>query len=211
MRRFYERFKTELYFFLLLALSSAVLAVWSENRPKDHVVQLIYAVVFLIFFIPTISLWRRLWREKLRDPLTAGIKKAFIGATRLIMRAIGRLPIFRARGNVLSGSTSVSYDLFSIAKNSKRRKKEKPPKPPRWKDMDTARKKLGYLYYRIITTHIKKGAAIRSTETPNEISERIEFAEPEQKIISLYKSTRYNGRVTLDEENITKLKEELFD
>ena len=210
MKRFILKYKKELLFLLFFSLSTLVLALWSHYRPKDHVVQLVYAIFFMAFAIPTYLLMRSIWRENLREPILLGIKKAFIYASRFIMRTASWLPFFKSRGNLLSGSTSVSYDLFSIAKNQRRRR-EKPPKPPRWRDMDTARKKLGYLYYKIISSHIKKGVAIRSTETPNELSRRLDLDDTEQKIITLYKSTRYNGRAILDEQEITELKDELFD
>ncbi len=210
MKRFLDKNRTELLFFLFLALFSGVLAVWSELKPKNHYVQLVLALFLLAFGIPMYLLLRSIWRKKLRDPIITGIKKAFVRASRLFMRAVSKLPFLRLRGNIISGSTSVSYDLFAVSKNKSRRK-EKPPKPPRWKDMTTARERLGYLYYRIITKHIKNGAVITAHETPHEISKRLESDKTEHEILTLYKSTRYDDRKTLDEEEIIKLKEELFD
>ena len=210
MKRALTRYRTELLFFLFLALFSGVIALWTHFKPQNHYVQLCLALLLLSVGIPMYLLLRKMWREKLREPILSGIKKAFINASRIFMRAMSRLPIFRFRGNVISGRTSVSYDLFSVSKN-KGRRKEKPPKPPRWKDMSTARERLGYLYYRIITKHIKSGMVITAHETPHEISQRLESDTTEHEILTLYKSTRYDERKTLDEEKIIKLKEELFD
>lgn len=209
MKRFLNRYRTELLFLLFFLLSTCVTALWSHFRPQNHYVQLCFALLLLCVALPAYLLLRKMWREKLREPILSGIKKAFISASRVFMRALSKLPVFRFRGNVISGRTSVSYDLFSVSKNRGRRK-EKPPKPPRWKDMNTARERLGYLYYRIITNRIKNGAVIAAHETPHEISQRLNPTETEHEILTLYKSTRYDERKPLNEEEIVKLKEELF-
>lgn len=210
MKRFFEKHSTELSFFLFLALTSGVIALWVNLKPQNHYIQLCLALLLLAVLIPTYLLLRKIWRNTLREPILLGIKKAFIRVSRVLMRAVSRFNIFGRYGNVISGNTSVSYDLFSISK-SRKRKKEKPPKPPRWRDMTTARERLGYLYYRTVTKYIKQGEIITAHETPREIAKRFNGDEAEGKMFTLYNSIRYDGRITPDEQEILKLKEELFD
>jgi len=206
--RFIKEHKNELLCFLFLSLASAIVYVWTRVKPKDPYVQLVFFLVTLAFCIPMYIFWRAIWREKLREPFALGAKKMFIGFARFLMRTVNRFGLFKGGRNVISGNTTVKYD-YSVFKRSNRKRKNS-YKPPRWKDMNTEREKLGYLYYKTVTKRISNGETVASHETPNEIKARFNDNEIENELFELYSDIRYDDRKTLDENEILELKDKLF-
>ena len=76
--------------------------------------------------------------------------------------------------------------------------------------METARQKLGYLYYHLITRRLKEGMPAKSADTPLELQRRRENAPPEEQLFDLYVSVRYDERAELSEEELDELKKTLF-
>lgn len=213
MKRFLSSHRNELLAFALLLCTCGVIALWTHYKPSNHYIQLLFAIALLIFAIPLFIVSKKIWREKWREPFFLACKKGFIAASRFVMRFASRFNFlsFWSRGaNVINGRTSVSYDLSLLSKDKRRRKKER-IKPLRWKDMNTSRERLGYLYYRTVTQKIKSGAVVSSHETPNEIMLRFTENEAENEMFALYSSTRYDTRKPLDEDEILSLKDRLFD
>lgn len=210
MKRFIHRFRLELTAITLLSLFCFIISLWTKYKPANHYVQLCLALVLLAVGIPLYLVLRKIWRTKLREPLALGAKRLFISASRLFMRVISKWSIFKRHGNVISGRTSVSYD-FSVFSKDNRRKKQKPAKALRWKDMQNSRERLGYLYYKTVTNRIKGGETVTAHETPNEIMARFTDNETENEMFALYVITRYDDRITLDDDRVIDLKEKLFD
>ena len=209
MRRFLIYYRLELISLLLFGGATATLAVWTSVKPTNHYVQLCFALVLMAFVIPLYLVSRKSWREKYRMPIIIGFRKAIVGASRFLIKIAGRFSFFH-RGNVISGRTTVHYD-FSAFRKDTRRKRKTAEKQPRWKDMESPRQRLGFLYYRVITDRIKHGEVITSHETPLEISQRPTENEAVTELFKLYNEVRYDERNEPDEEAVYNLREKLFD
>jgi len=209
MKRFFEDYKNEISAFLLFALACFTVGMWQKYSPKDHYVQLCLAILLLAELIPLYIIWKKIWRQKLRNPFVLGAKRIFVGASRFLMRVFSRFSFMSPRGNLIGGRTNVRYDLSLFNKNAKRREKKR-FRAPRWKDMKTAREKLGYLYYATVTDKIKKGNKVTSNDTPLEIMQRIDVNDAEREVFTLYIDTRYDERKKLDDGEILTIKEKLF-
>lgn len=209
MKLFFIYHRLELIALLLFGCATATLAVWSSVKPQNHYAQLGFAIVLLLFVVPFYIVLRKSWREKYRAPVIIGLRKAIVGASRLLIKIVGRFGIFH-RGNVISGRTTVHYDLSAFRKDTRRRRKTI-EKPLRWKDMESPREKLGFLYYKRMTEHIKHGEIITSHETPLELSERFNENEAENELFDMYISVRYDERIEPNESEVNELREKLFD
>lgn len=209
MKRFFIYHRLELIALLLFGCATATLAIWSSVKPENHYVQLAFALILAAFVIPLYIVLRKSWREKYRTPFIIGLRKAAIGASRFLIRIVGRFSFFH-RGNVISGRTTVHYD-FSAFRKDTRRKRKTAEKPLRWKDMESPRQKLSFLYYKSITEHIRHGETVTSHETPLELSKRFNENEAENELFDMYISLRYDERVEPDENEIIELRDKLFE
>ena len=149
------------------------------------------------------------WRQRYRKPFIIGLRKAIVSASRFLIKIVGRFSFFH-RGNVISGRTTVHYDFSAFRKDERRRRKTA-EKQPRWRDMESPRQKLGFLYYRVISDRIKHGEVITSHETPLEISQRPIESEAQEELFRMYNSVRYDERKEPDEKAVYELREKLFD
>lgn len=211
LKDFFADNRFELQTFGFLCAFSATVWLWTEYKPQNYYVQLAFALVCLGFGLGFYFSYRALWRNKWRRPFILGARRMLVGASHYLMKFLNRISIFRSRGNLVTGRTSVSYNLSVIRRQEKRRRRKDSFKPPRWKDMENARQKLGFLYYRVISEHIKHGTAVTSHETPLEISKRISKSDAESELFDMYISARYDDRKELDENEIAELKDRLFD
>ena len=210
LREYLLAYLREIILFVLISLFLTVALVWNELRPSNYYVQLVLGLILLGLGIAIYLLSRNTWRGKYRRPFILKARKVIIGASRFIMRILGRFNLFSRRGNVLSGRTSVHYDL-SVLSRETRRKRKKSEKPLRWRDMESSRQKLGFLYYKLISGYIKHGARITSHETPAELRARFNENEAETELFDFYISTRYDERREPNEDKDLELKEKLFD
>ena len=146
---------------------------------------------------------RKLWRTKWRALFVAVLQRA-------VARIAGRLISFfeqRMRGKkatVLSGKTTVSFDLPTQDKE-----KQRSAKALKWKKLKDDRERLGYLYKHMIEKRIKHGSVIRSYNTPCEIREQENNEELEERIFELYIGNRYKETVDTDTQTLDELKNEL--
>ena len=209
MRRFLIYYRLELISLLLFGCATATLAIWNKVKPTNHYIQLAFAIVLLLFVIPLYLVMRSNWRQRYRRPFIIGLRKAIVGASRFLIKIVGRFSFFH-RGNVISGRTTVHYDFSAFRKDERRRRKTA-EKQPRWRDMESPRQKLGFLYYRVISDRIKHGEIITSHETPLEISKRPTENEAMDELFQMYNEVRYDERNQPDEETVCNLREKLFD
>ena len=210
MRRFLYEHGLELRFFLYLTLWVSVFSAWKKYDPQKPIIQILVLISFITFGLLAYFAWKKIWRENLRTPILGGIKSMFVRVTRFAMRFMGYFERFGIRGNVINGKTSVSYDLFAMSKSRKGSKEKRVP-PPRWKDMNTPREKLGYLYYRTVSSYLKRGEKVSAQETPREIAKRFSEDATEKEMFALYNATRYDERKDIDDKTVIRLKDELFD
>lgn len=208
MKRLFDRFSREWTAALLLTLFITVVLLWDKYRPASYTVQFLLTLLLLALGIPFIILWRRIWRERITPAASSAFRRMFVGASRFLMRIAARFDIFRRYGNRIDGKTTVKYDLYGGVRAKKRERTEK---PLRWRDMKTERERLGFLYYRVVTKLIRRGERVRSSETPQEIRDRFEYGEAEERIVDMYVDMRYDGRKAPTREEIDSLRRDLGD
>lgn len=198
----------ELIFLILLTLWTFLLGCMIKREMLPYGWQI---AVFLLFLADTavmIPLLRRL-HKKWKEKTDAALKRLFASAALMFMRLAEKLEkytrFFRRRKNTVYGKTTYSFDFSAPEKQ-----KKKPPKPPKWKQMETARQKLGYLYYHLITARIKGGMHAKSTDTPLDLKHRQTNLPDEERVFDLYLDARYDERAELAEEELDGLKATLF-
>lgn len=203
-----KRFRTELLFLLLSTVLALILVYWNEHRPQNFAVQSVLLALCLANGIALYRLFILLWK-KWQKKLTANLKRLFAGASMLLMKLLDKWEAVKSRftgkrKHTIFGKTTVTFDFAGEPRTPK------PPKPPKWKNMQTDRQKLGYLYYHLITRRIKRGMSARPTDTPAELKTRAVNQPPEEQLFDLYIDARYDERVPLEEAELSKLKETLF-
>lgn len=203
-----KQFLPEMLFFALLALWTFLLGCMIRREELSYGWQIATFLLFLADSAVMIPLLRRLHR-KWKAKTDAALKRFFASASLLIMRLAEKLEkytrIFRRKKNTVYGKTSYSFDFSTPEKQ-----KKKPPKPPKWKQMETARQKLGYLYYHLITARIKGGMHAKSTDTPLDLKHRQPNLPDEERVFDLYLDARYDERAELEEQELDGLKATLF-
>ncbi|MBQ8324116.1 MAG: hypothetical protein IJX82_03085 [Clostridia bacterium] len=208
MSKFFKKHYQSFLLTVLLLLFTAAAGYWMEHyQTLSYPAQGLLALACLADGFLVWKLYRRL-KKKWKDALAERAKKLFARASMLLMKLMekfdGVFRLFRRRSTLLGGKTTVSFD-FSAPE-----KKKKPPKAPKWKQMETARQKLGYLYYHLITRRLKEGMPAGSSDTPLELQHRRENLPPEEQLFDLYVSARYDERAELSEAELDELKKTLF-
>lgn len=202
------RLRDEIFILLFSGVIAAVYKYWKEENPQEPYIKLALAIavavsIFFIFFF-----MRKIWNQKAKELFASKLRNLISRVFGMIMRFAAKLNIFRRHGNVLEGKTTVSFDFSGFKAKKKRQEKFIPPK---WKDMDSERKKLGFLYYKLITRKMKNGMKAFASDTPIELRRRTENSEAEEKLFDMYIGTRYDEGASLNEQEILDLKEKLFD
>lgn len=208
MKQFVKKHWESFTLFITVLFFVALLGYWMGHyKTLSYLVQGVLALVCLADVLVIRKLYKRL-KKKWKEALTKRAKKLFARASMLLMKLMekfdGVLRLFRRNRTVMGGKTTYSFD-FSTPE-----KKKKPPKAPKWKQMETNRQKLGYLYYHLITRRLKEGMPAKSADTPLELQRRRENAPPEEQLFDLYVSTRYDERAKLSESELDELKKTLF-
>ena len=199
---------------VILALLLLQTAVYWKNHPDSP-----YVTQMLLFFslgasaVTLYLLLRLLWRSKWAKAVASAARAVLAGASALFVKLLdkwnaSKWNIFGRRRGYVGGNTTVTFDFFTGEP-----KKAKKIKPPKWKHMQTEREKLGYLYYHLIVSLLKRGFCAKRTDTPSELkrrAEQAERAEPETRVFDLYIGARYDERAVLKEKELDELKETLF-
>lgn len=206
--KYVRKLRLELLFLLLAAFLCLLLSYWQDNRPSSYAMQ---AVLLVLCIADALALYRLfiIIRRKRRDQIAFALKRLFAKAALLLMKLLDRWQTVKnfitgSGKYTLSGKTSVTFDFTAETR------KQKPPKPPKWKNMQTGRQKLGYLYYHLITRRMKRGMPARAADTPAELKTRAVNQPAEERLFDLYIGARYDERVPLEETELLELKESLF-
>ena len=174
-------------------------------KPEDLMVR--GTVMFGLFFdaIAIYYTLRKLWRTKWRQRVMPSVQKFLEKVARVLKLFREKLGIpERNHHMVLRGKTKIFFDTKEADTTTKRTKK-----PSAWKNLQTDRERLGYLYRRMIDTNINQGLPVFSSETPTEIKGKKEYRDVENQIFDLYVENRYKDDVTLDRIVLDELKKEI--
>ncbi len=173
--------------------------------PEDLMVR--GTVMFGLFFdaIAIYYTLRKLWRTKWRRRVMPSVQKFFEKIARMLKIFREKLGIpEKNHQTVLKGRAKIFFDTKDEGITTKRAKK-----PSAWKNLQTDKERLGYLYRRMIDTNINQGLPIFSSETPTEIKGKKEYRDVENQIFDLYVENRYKEDVTLDRIVLDDLKKEI--
>jgi len=201
----------ELLSFALVCLILQIAVYWKNHRDTSYVAQMILFVSLVAACVTLYVLARMIWRNKWLKRVEALAKAIGARASALLVKLLdkwnnSKWNIFARRRGYVGGNTTVTFDFFSGEKQ-----KPKKIKPPKWKQMQTEREKLGYLYFHLITSYLKRGFHARHTDTPSELKRRADSATPpETRVFDLYIGARYDERADLQEQELDGLKEMLF-
>ena len=108
------------------------------------------------------------------------------------------------RKNILGGSTKITFDLNIFESKVATR-----PKRVKWKNLQSDRERLGFLYRQMINTKIRTGTRVYACDTPSELLDRVQSNEVEKEVFNLYIDTRYDDRAILSSDRVSELKERL--
>lgn len=185
----------------------ALMYFWTVSRPENMYLRALVLIAIAATLIFAVWLLRSLWRAKWRSATARAMQKVFGRIQRFFERFADRLVFSRKGKRVLSCKTTVIFD----------RKYERDVtsgeahvmKPPKWKQLQSDRDRMRYLYRKMIGGKIKKGARIYSADTPSEIDKKTEKTPAEQELFDLYISCRYDERKSPQASDVQELKREL--
>ena len=201
----HRKYSYEIYAFLLAVgfFTDALYLVVADSVPM-----LLSTVLSLLLVADAVALFftlRKLWRTKWKKALTASMQKLFAKAARRLIRLLEKWNIGKGgKTTVITGKTHVSFDFASSVS-----REHKVKKLPKWKQLESNRERLGYLYRQLIEQRIKRGLLVYSSDTPSEIKLKGKNEDFENEIYDLYISNRYRQTVEVDAETLNNLKDEL--
>jgi hypothetical protein len=195
---------------LLLADVAAFLALmylWSVSRPENMYLRAFMLIGIAATIVFAVLLLRSLWRAKWRAATAKAMQRVFGRIQKFFEKFADRLGWGRKGKSVLSGKTTVIFDRrYDDAATENRSYTTRPPK---WKQLDNDRDRMRYLYRKMVSGKIKKGARIYSADTPSEAEQKIEKTPSEKQLFDLYISCRYDERKSPKASDVQELKREL--
>lgn len=197
-----SKYKLELLLLLLFVAFLLLITLSSPNPLIDLIFKLSLIADVVAFFYTLLALWRNKWR----GAVVRTAQKAFVRVAKAFMRVLEAVGARRKNRNILSGQTQVS---FSIERAERTRKSELRQK--KWKQLESSREKMRYLYRYSIKDRIKRGERIYATDTPSELREREDIIERDEAMLALYVTYRYDERREPSESEIMQLKEKYFE
>lgn len=191
----------------LVALQYGLYDLWRTYRPENLYIQIALEVSCIIVTVFLFKTVRDIWRRELKSIIGMKLKMMMTRLVGIFVKYSDKLSVYFRGANVAKGKTDVSFD-YSIFKTNKIKRDRF--KPPKWKDMNSGREKLGYLYYKIITDRVDSGKDIYASDTPSELKLREANSEHEDRVFDIYIRTRYDERQFVSEEEMTELKNIMY-
>ena len=173
--------------------------------PEDLMVR--GTIMFGLFFdgIAIYYILRKLWHTKWKYRVIPAVQTFFEKLAKVLKLVHKKLGIKeREASTVLKGKSIIFFDTKPTQEQAKRKKK-----PSAWKNLQTDKERLGYLYRKMIDTNIHQGLPVFASETPTEIKDKKEYREHENQIFDLYVANRYREDVDLDADVLNDLKQEI--
>ena len=205
MIKWIKKYGYELLASILGTAFATMLLYLLITKPEDLMVR--GTIMFGLFFdaIAIYYTLRKLWHTKWRRRVMPSVQKFFEKIARILKIFREKLGIpERTQQTVLRGRSKIFFDTKDEIITTKRAKK-----PSAWKNLQTDKERLGYLYRRMIDTNINQGLPVFSSETPTEIRGKKDYREVENQIFDLYVKNRYKEDITLDQTVLDDLKKDL--
>ena len=207
--RFLKRYWQEIVAFLDLELF-----VWSATRrywdtPKQDIAR--YTLDALIAFSGItlgILVWRltKKWRKTTAHRMRELSRRWLRKVSQRVLAMLERLQqkYRRGAGDLLGGRTRVDFDMpwETLARRQRRRA---------WRQLESEREKLSWLYSDMVETRLKHGEFIRPADTPHMIANRESTTQPQKHMIDVYASYRYDPRRDVPQGVADELRRDLRD
>ena len=190
---FLKKYRAEIAAFFDLELFAWAISRRYLRTPPNETARIIWDAVIMFCAITLLLLARHLtkkWREQAKEQVRALSRRLLRRLSEQMLRLLEKWQRRRGRGegDLLGGRTRIEYDLFG---NRGRKKKNR---RAAWKQLESERERIRWLYAGMIEERLKHGAHIRASETPEQIA-RHEDTTPEQtELIGLYEDCRYDPR-----------------
>ena len=198
-------FRLELSLIALFSADMTLLAYWTTVKPESQTVRLWLGVAAMVITVLFVLVLRALIKLNLKSVVVMRLKMLAAKISGYFITVLERWGILKTNPDMLQGRTVSEFDFSPLYRNSARRHK-----PPRWSKSKTAREKLGYLYYKLITHKIKDGMSAFASDTPLELRLRSENDELEERVFDSYITARYAERADVSEKEMIDLKEKMF-
>lgn len=200
-----KQYGFEILLGILGTLFAAMLLYLLIVMPEDVMTRGLLMFYMLFDGIAIYFVFRKLWRTKWRYRVMPHVQRAMEKLARVFKIIRKKLGIpERREQTVLKGKSKIFFDIKQTAGQTKKAKK-----PSAWKNMQSDKERLGYLYKCVIDSNISHGTPIYSSETPSEIRGKKEYLDIENQIFDLYVENRYKEDVTLDRDALEDLKKEI--
>lgn len=190
--RFLKKYWLELTTFAMLELFvwSATRRYWGEP-PESRVAEIALGMTAMISgFALVILVWRlsRKWREQTRERVRAFSRRLLRRISEHVMQILEKWQRKYGKGadDLLGGRTRMEFDLYG---DRTRRGKHR---RVAWKQLESERERLRWLYAGMIESRLKRGAHIRPSETPAQIAGHQDTTPEQSELIGLYETYRYD-------------------
>ena len=189
-----------------VTLFSYFLLLWSNDPPKTNNERFLLSAGAVASFLVLLVLLRQLWRKKWKYAFAQATQQLWTQAAKLFSRAFEHFAkkwnlSGGGRQTTLFGKTTVRFDFGMAEKTGKRS-----AKLPKWKNLQTDRERLGFLYRRMITEKIKAGTRVYASDTPSEARARSVNSESENALFDCYTHIRYDERAVPSAQKILSMK-----
>lgn len=199
-----EACSTCLFIYISYALFS-----WYNDPPKSDHERIFVSLCVSTDFVLLCILLRQLWRKKWRYAFMEAAEGILAKAAKLFAKAFESIAKKWNLGgkqhqNTLAGTTTVTFDFGISEKRIQRRSRS-----PKWKQLQSDRERLGFLYRYMITEKIKTGTRVYASDTPAEASTRSENSAVEADLFACYAHLRYDERTEPPTRKILQFKDGL--
>lgn len=198
----FKKYKYEILELIYIIALLLLITLSSE----DPLIDLIFKLALVADVVLIISTLLRLWSTKWKHAVAKVARKVFVKAAEAFMRVLEALNLRSKKKNILMGETRV---IFNIERTE--RQKKDPLSKKKWRQLNSPRDRLRYIYKNTVSDQIKHGERIYSHNTPSELREREINGEGERAMFGLYASYRYDDRREPDEKEISELKSKYFE
>ncbi len=206
MRNIYKH-RYEIAAFLLEVVLFTVILYLGIVAPEKEPLRTILYISLIPNAILLFLALREIWRRKLKKKAMSALHRIASKIAKALTAFLEKWNVLRGENkNILTGKTTVFFDLSLHASQNQKRSK-----PLKWKQLKTDRERLRYLYRRMITNKIKSGVDIKPCDTPLELKELCSSDDFEVKLFETYIDFRYDERKVIPSQTIYSLKDNIAD
>lgn len=191
--RFLQKYRLEIAAFLDLELFlwSATRRYYEESLSRGT--KTVLGTVTMLSgaaLIPMVWRLSKKWRHRAAEKVRALSRRLMRRISERVMQLLERIQRLRGRdgSDLLGGRTRVEFDLYGDRDRRKKRRRVS------WKQLESERERLRWLYAGMVETKLKHGVVILPAETPCHIAARKETSPEQQELIELYNMYRYDTR-----------------